>query len=103
MLLCRIKLDAMPLSKLAPEELCITVFFFFSKIVEISFDVVVFPLVPATIMVLIPEFCMISFIKNLLNFNAICPGQVDPSPKFRLLVVYEISFPEKIKMELSMI
>ena len=106
-MLFKITEEAIPFNKFAPEELKAaritdreefrkTFLPSFSKIVCKSFAVVVLPLVPVTKIVFVLEFLISSAVKLGFNFRAICPGQVDPCPRFRNWLNFEKSFPNKI-------
>src|SRR5215469_7229149 len=91
--------DAMPFKRFAPDSFCIIVLPFFSRPVRIRLAVVVFPLVPPTIIVFVSEFLRISAIKFAFPFKAICPGHVDPLPRFKDLLIFETVLPRLMRAE----
>lgn len=69
----------------------------------VSFEVVVFPFVPAIRIVFrFLLFDKISFIKLLFKFNAICPGHVDPEPIFVNFEIEITILPKSISIIFNM-
>ena len=92
--------EARPLIKLAPALFCKKVFLFSLIIEVISLPVVVFPFVPVTTITFVFELSRTFLIKFGFSLSAICPGQVEPEPKFKKFDKNIIVLPRRIEKKL---